>query len=60
METAIEQCAAIRFCWKAGFNATKMFEMIRKVYGESFEFLNFHFRYFWATLYFKTAAPFLR
>ncbi len=27
--------AAIRFCWKASFNATKTFEMIRKVYGES-------------------------
>ncbi len=25
---------AIRFCWKAGFNATKTFKMIQKVYGE--------------------------
>ncbi len=25
----------IRFCWKAGFNATKTFEMIQKVYSES-------------------------
>ncbi len=35
MEKTIEQPAAIRFCWKAGFNATKTFEMIQKVYGES-------------------------
>ncbi len=35
MEKTIEQRATIRFCWKAGFNATKIFEMIRKVYGES-------------------------
>ncbi len=32
MEKPIEQRAAIRFCWKAGFNATKTFEMIQKVY----------------------------
>ncbi len=31
----IEQRTAIRFCWKAGFNAAKTFEMIQKVYGES-------------------------
>ncbi len=31
----IEQGAVIRFCWKAGFNATKTFEMVRKVNGES-------------------------
>ncbi len=35
MEKTIEQRAAIHFCWKAGFNATKIFEMIQKVYGES-------------------------
>ncbi len=35
MEKTIEQCAVIRFCWKAGFNATETFEMIQKVYGES-------------------------
>ncbi len=34
-EKTIEQCAVIRFCWKAGFNATKRFEMIQKVYAES-------------------------
>ncbi len=37
MEKTIGQCAVIRFCWKAGFNATKTFEMIQKVYGESAE-----------------------
>ncbi len=35
MEKTIEQRAAIGFGWKAGFNATKTFEMIQKVYGES-------------------------
>ncbi len=35
MEKTIEQCATIRFCWKASFNATKTFEIIQKVYGES-------------------------
>ncbi len=35
MEKTIEQHAAIRFCWKAGFNATKTFEMIQKMSGES-------------------------
>ncbi len=35
MEKTIEQCAAIRFCRKAGFNVTKTVEMIQKVYGES-------------------------
>ncbi len=35
MEKTIEQPAVIRFCWKAGFDATKTFEMIQKVYGES-------------------------
>ncbi len=35
MEKTIEQRAAIRFCWKAGFNATKTFEMIQKGYSES-------------------------
>ncbi len=35
MEKNTEQRAAIRFCCKAGFNATKTFEMIQKVYGES-------------------------
>ncbi len=34
MEKTIEQRAAIRFCWKTGFNVTKTFEMIQKVYGE--------------------------
>ncbi len=34
MEKTIEQLAAIRFCWKASFNATKTFEMIQKFYGE--------------------------
>ncbi len=35
MEKKIKQGAAIRFFWKVGFNATKTFEMIHKVYGES-------------------------
>ncbi len=35
MKKTIEQRAAIRFCWKAGFNPTKTFEIIQKVYGES-------------------------
>ncbi len=35
MEKIIELCAVILFCWKARFNATKTFEMIQKVYGES-------------------------
>ncbi len=35
MEKTIEQYAALRFCRKASFNATKTFEMIQKVYGES-------------------------
>ncbi len=35
MVKTIEQRAAICFCCKAGFNATKTFEMIQKVYGES-------------------------
>ncbi len=35
MEKTIEQHAAICFCWKGSFNATKTFEKIRKVYGES-------------------------
>ncbi len=35
MEKPTEQRAAIPFCWKAGFNATKTYEMIQKVYGES-------------------------
>ncbi len=35
MEKIIDQHAAIRFCWKAGYNATKTFEMIQKVYGAS-------------------------
>ncbi len=39
MEKTIEQRAAVRFCWKAGFNATKTFEMIQKVYGESISIL---------------------
>ncbi len=34
MEKTIEQGAAIRFCWKAGFNVTKIFEMIQKGCGE--------------------------
>ncbi len=34
MEKTIEHCAAIRFCWKAGFNATETFEIIQKVYSE--------------------------
>ncbi len=35
MEKTTEQRAAICFCWKAGFNATKIFEMIHKIYGKS-------------------------
>ncbi len=35
MEKTIKGRAAIRFCWKAGLNTTKKFEMIQKVYGES-------------------------
>ncbi len=35
MEKTIEQCAAIRFCWKASFKVTKTFEMIQKVYCKS-------------------------
>ncbi len=35
MFCTIEQRAAIYFCWKATFNATKTFEIIQKVYGES-------------------------
>ncbi len=35
MEKTIEQGAAIHFSWKAGFNATKTFEKIQKVCGES-------------------------
>ncbi len=35
MGKTTEQRAAIRVCWKAGFNATKTFEMIQKVYSES-------------------------
>ncbi len=35
MEKIIEHRAAICFWWKAGFNATKTFEMHQKVYGES-------------------------
>ncbi len=35
MEKTIEQRAVIRICWKAGFIATKTFEMIQKVYGKS-------------------------
>ncbi len=35
MEKTIEQRAAIRICWKVGFNATKTLEMIQKVYAES-------------------------
>ncbi len=34
-KTIVEQHTVIRICWKAGFNATKTFEMIQKVYGES-------------------------
>ncbi len=34
MEKTIELRAAIRIC-KTGFNVTKTFEMIQKVYGES-------------------------
>ncbi len=35
MEKTIDQGAAIRFCWEVGFNVTKTFEIIQKVYGES-------------------------
>ncbi len=35
MEKTIEQLAVLRFCWKAGFNTTKTFEMIQKVYNDS-------------------------
>ncbi len=35
MEKTIDHGAVVRFYWKAGFNATKTFEMIQKVYGES-------------------------
>ncbi len=35
MDKTIEQCAVMRFCWKAEFSATKIFEMIQEVYGES-------------------------
>ncbi len=35
MEKTTEQCAVICFCWKAGFNVTKIFEIIQKVYGAS-------------------------
>ncbi len=34
MEKTIEQ-TVICFCWKAGFDTTKTFEMVQKVYGES-------------------------
>ncbi len=34
-KTIIEQRAAIHFFWKVGFNATKTFEVVQKVYGES-------------------------
>ncbi len=34
-KTIIEQHAATQFCWKTSFNATKTFEIIQKVYGES-------------------------
>ncbi len=34
MEKTIGQPAAIHFCWKASFNATKTFEMIQKDNGE--------------------------
>ncbi len=32
MEKNFEQCAAIKFCWKAG-SAAKMWEMFVKVFG---------------------------
>ncbi len=35
MEQTTEHRAAISFCWKDGFSATKTFDMIQKVYGES-------------------------
>ncbi len=35
MEKTIEQCAMISFLLVPGFNDTKKFEMIQKVYGES-------------------------
>ncbi len=35
IEKTIEQRAAIYFCWKSGFNATKTLKMIQKIYGES-------------------------
>ncbi len=35
MEKTVEQHATLPICWKAGFNATKTFEMIQKVYYES-------------------------
>ncbi len=35
MEKTVEERAASRICWKARFNATKTFEMIKKVYGKS-------------------------
>ncbi len=35
MKITTEKRAVIHFCWKAGFNATKMFEMIQNVYSES-------------------------
>ncbi len=35
MEKTIRHRAAIRFCQKIGFNDTKTFEMIQKVYSES-------------------------
>ncbi len=35
MEKTIEQSAGFHFCWKAGFNVTKTFEIIQKVYVES-------------------------
>ncbi len=35
MDKTIEHRVAIRFYWKAGFNAAKTIEMIRKVHGES-------------------------
>ncbi len=39
MEKKTEQHAAICFCWKAGFNAAKTFEIIKKIYGESAVYL---------------------
>ncbi len=35
MEKNIEQRIALKFCFKAGMNATKSFEMLQKAYGES-------------------------